>query len=160
MSGARAPERPERDDAPNVSLSLWLRLIKAHNLVLRTVRARLDPDMTLPQFDVLAQLARKPEGASPATLSRRLLVSPGNLTGIVDRLERRGLVRRDADPGDRRRTRLVLTPAGRVRVRRMVPRHARDLAAALESVPADTQLALRDLLGQFNHSLDGEGEDR
>ena len=143
-----------------MSLSLWLRLIKAHNLVIRRVRARLDPDLTLPQFDVLAQLAREPEGATPVLLSRRLLVSPGNLTGIVDRLERRGLLQRDADLRDRRRTRLVLTPAGRARVRKMLPRHARDLASALDPVPTDLQRALRDLLGRFNHALDGEGDDR
>lgn len=144
----------------NLSLSLWLRLIKAYNLLLREVRARLDPDLTLPQFDLLSQLAREPNGATPAALSRRLLVSAGNLTGIVDRLEKRRLVRRQAEPGDRRKVRLKLTEYGRVRVRKMQPRHARDLAKILSSVSLESQRSLRAMLGQFNESLERKKEER
>jgi DNA-binding MarR family transcriptional regulator len=140
--------------AENLSLSVWLRLIKAYNLVLREVRGRLDPDMTLPQFDVLSQLARDPSGSTPADLSRRLLVSAGNLTGIVDRLVGRGLVRREQDPGDRRKVRLKLTDYGRARVHRMQPRHARELTAILSSVPLEAQRSLREMLGRFNHALE------
>jgi len=155
----RSRGSPEREPS-NLSLSLWLRLIKAYNLLLREVRARLDPDLTLPQFDLLSQLAREPNGATPAALSRRLLVSAGNLTGIVDRLEKRRLVRRQAEPGDRRKVRLKLTEYGRVRVRKMQPRHARDLAKILSSVSLESQRSLRAMLGQFNESLERKKEER
>ena len=69
---------------------VWIRLVKCHGLVMREVRRRVaQSDTTLPQFDVLAQLLRHPQGMTSTELSRVLLVTAGNLTGIVDRLEAR-----------------------------------------------------------------------
>jgi DNA-binding MarR family transcriptional regulator len=140
--------------ASSLGLSVWVRLIKAYNLVLRDVRRSIDPDLTLPQFDLLSQLARHEDGATPAELSRYLLVTAGNLTGIIDRLEEQGLVDRVPEPGDRRKTRLRLTRAGRDRVRRMQPRHAADLETILAAVSREDQRAMRDLLGRFNAALE------
>lgn len=160
-TGRRAPDKPPGGEPDNLSLSLWLRLIKAHNLVLREVRRRLDPDLTLPQWDVLAQLSREEDedGVTPAFLSRRLIVTAGNLTGIVDRLVRRGLLRRDVDPADRRKVRLRLTAVGRTRVGKMLPRHARDLEEILSDVPRAERATLRGLLGRFNEALESGGPD-
>ena len=74
---------------------VWIRLVKCHGLVMREVRRRVaQSETTLPQFDVLAQLLRHPQGMTSTELSRVLLVTAGNLTGIVDRLEGRELVTR------------------------------------------------------------------
>jgi DNA-binding MarR family transcriptional regulator len=129
-------------------MSLWLRLLKTHNLILREVRQGLPPGITLPQFDVLAQLARSPEGMTFRELSRHLLVSAGNITGIVDRLEKEGLVRREVVAHDRRSFMIRMTPAGNRRIAALVPRHKRDLERILSPIPSRTQEDLRRLLAR------------
>ncbi|HKY32895.1 MAG TPA: MarR family transcriptional regulator [Candidatus Polarisedimenticolia bacterium] len=135
-------------------MSVWLRLMKAHNLLLREARRGLPAGMTLPQFDVMAQLAREPLGLTSVQLSRRLLVSAGNLTGIVDRLEREGLARRAAHASDRRATLVRLTPAGRRRIGRILPRHVRGIEDLLAEVPRADLQALRELLGRLCVTLE------
>lgn len=130
------------------AMSLWLRLLKTHNLILREVRQGLPPGITLPQFDVLAQLARSPDGLTFRELSRHLLVSAGNITGIVDRLEKEGLVRREVVAHDRRSFRIRMTSTGSRRIAALVPRHKRDLERILSPVPARTQENLRRLLAR------------
>ena len=68
---------------------------------------------TLPRFDLMAQLERAPKGLKMGELSRRMMVTGGNVTGITDMLEKEGLVERVADAADRRATLVRLTPAGR-----------------------------------------------
>lgn len=138
----------------HLALSVWVRLLKAHGLVLREVRRRLPGRLTLPQFDVLAQIHRRPEGMTAGALTRELLVTPGNVTGIVDRLVRLGLVQRRPVPEDRRAMRVVLTPRGREMMRRAIPRHRRDLESILAPVPPGDLARLRRLLGRFNQSLE------
>src|SRR4029077_11786488 len=107
----------------HLPVSVWLRLMKCHNLVARELRKHAEKDglITLPQFDVLVQLSRQTEGLSFVDISRRLLVTSGNLTGIVDRLEREGLVIRTQDTADRRIVRIRLTPKGKDLIGRLVP---------------------------------------
>lgn len=97
------------------SLRLWLRLLTCTQLLERRVRARLRErfDTTLPRFDLMSQLWRYPAGLKMNELSRHLMVTGGNVTGIVDPLEREGLVERAAEPADRRAYRVRLTRAGR-----------------------------------------------
>jgi len=135
-------------------LSVWVRLIKAYNLVLREARRSLGARLTLPQFDVMAQLARRPGGMTSVELSRHLLVSAGNLTGIVDRLAREGLVAREAHESDRRATRIRLTPAGRRRIASLMPRHARDIESLFRAMPPGEVRQLRELLGNLVRALD------
>ncbi len=91
----------------------------------------------MPQFDVLAELARAPEqGFTFVELSRLLLVTSGNLTGIIDRLEDEGLVKREPELSDRRVTRMRLTPAGRRRMEEILPLHAADVGQMLSVMPA------------------------
>jgi len=141
------------EEAPRRALSIWLRLLKAHTLILREVRRDFGEAATLPQFEVLAQLQREPSGLTLVDLSRRLLVSAGNLTGIVARLERDGLVRREADPFDRRAFRVRLTPRGRSRVERLIPRHARLLSLLLADLSPRDQEELRSLLGRLGDGI-------
>ncbi len=95
-------------------LRLWLRLLKASHLIQAELRERLRTGYgtTLPRFDVMAALARYPDGLRMSELSGVLRVSNGNVTGIVDRLEAEGLVVRHAVEGDRRAFRVALTDEG------------------------------------------------
>ena len=152
--------RPSRRTGSPVTLSLWLRLLKAHNLILREVRRTMTAHgTTLPRFDVLAQLERATEGLTPRDLARRLLVTAGNLTVIVKQLEKEGLVVRRAVERDRRSYLLVLTPTGRRRISRLIPRHEEDLQRVLGAVPRKTQERLRELLGETLESLNAPDEE-
>jgi DNA-binding MarR family transcriptional regulator len=96
------------------ALRLWLRLLTCTQLIERQVRSRLREQFatTLPRFDLMAQLARHPEGLKMGELSRLLMVTGGNVTAIVDQLEGEGLVERVDEPADRRAFRIHLTRAG------------------------------------------------
>lgn len=96
-------------------LRLWLRLLSISKMVSQEVRRRLRVEFgaTLPQFDLLAQLYREPEGLRLSDLSRRTMVTNGNVTGLADRLEADGLIVREMLNGDRRVTVAKLTRRGR-----------------------------------------------
>src|SRR4030088_2882448 len=95
------------------ALRIWLRLLTCTQLIERQVRSRLREQFstTLPRFDLLAQLERRREGLKMNELSRLLMVTGGNVTAIVDQLEKEGLVERLAEPGGRGRFSMRLTPA-------------------------------------------------
>ena len=145
---------PALDPETDVPVSLWLGLLKAHGLILRRIRGRVPENLTLPQFDVLAQLERRSEGMTPSDLTRELLVTAGNVTGIVDRLVRRGLVERQRVPEDGRTRRLVLTPRGQDLVARAIPKHRRELAWQMAKISPSESKRLRDLLWSFVASLE------
>ena len=140
--------------AVQLAVSVWVRLLKAHGLMLREVRRRVPETLTLPQFDVLAQLHRRPQGMTPRELTLELLVTAGNLTGVIARLRRLGLVERQPVPGDRRAVRIRLTERGRRVMRRAIPRHRRDVRRLLAHVPAPDLARLRDLLGTMSRALE------
>ena len=96
------------------ALRIWLRLLTCTQLIEREVRSRLrgEFDTTLPRFDLMAQLERHPEGLKMNELSRLLMVTGGNVTAIVDQLEKEGLVERLDEPADRRAFRIRLTRTG------------------------------------------------
>lgn len=113
-------------DSPHLSLKLWLRLLACTYTVESAVRTRLKKEfgISLARFDLLAQLERAPAGLKMNELSRRLMVTGGNVTGLTDQLESEGLVRRADDPTDRRAYAVKLTPAGRSLFNRMAAQHA------------------------------------
>lgn len=151
----------EDDDAARKTdghdaLRVHLRIATCYNLLMREARRRVAArwQLTLPQFDVLAELTRgEKRGFTFLELSRLLLVTSGNLTGIVDRLEARGLVRRIPDQTDRRVVRVSLTSKGRAMSRRMLPRHAQDIAQALAFMTPSSLKQLTSLLDQVRHGL-------
>lgn len=137
-----------------VAVSTWLRLLAVRAMVDREVRRGLANGLTLPQFDVLNHLGRSPGGMTFVELSRHLLVTAGNLTGIVDRLEDLGLVRRAPHPQDRRAFRLTLTARGRAAVRAQVPAHRQAVARLLSALPQRDLARLRALLGRLRQRME------
>ena len=108
-AGTRAPRTTSKQ-----RLRLWLRLLRASRAIEGVLRERLRVTfrMTLPQFDVLAALARADRGMTMTELSRLLMVSNGNVTGIIERLAAEGLVARQTSAGDRRAVHVSLTGRG------------------------------------------------
>jgi DNA-binding MarR family transcriptional regulator len=117
-------------------LRLWIRLLRASRTIEAALRERLARqfDTTLPRFDVLAALYRTPNGMLMSDLSRFLLVSNGNVTGIVERLVSDGLVARSRRDGDRRISIVRLTPTGRNSFRAMATAHERWVGELLAGV--------------------------
>lgn len=133
------------------ALRLWLRLLATTNLVEARVRRLLLERFatTLPRFDLMAQLERAPQGLKMGELSRRLMVTGGNVTGITDLLEREGLVARSADPTDRRAYRVKLTPAGRRTFRAMADEHERWIVQSFAGLSRKDTAELFELLGRL-----------
>src|SRR3954468_8105290 len=107
------------------ALRIWLRLLTCTQMIERVVRSRLREQFgtTLPRFDLMAQLERHAEGLKMNELSRLLMVTGGNVTTIVDQLEKEGLVERLAEPADRRAFRIRLTKAGERSFTEMARQH-------------------------------------
>lgn len=134
---------------------LWLRLFTCNMLVEGEVRSRLRErfDVTLPRFDLMAQLERSPEGLTLGELSHRLMVSNGNITGLVQRLVDSGHLDRSPHPTDRRVSYVKMTEAGRAAFAEMAAEHAAWISSLFADMPAcDTQTLLR-LLGQLKVSV-------
>jgi DNA-binding MarR family transcriptional regulator len=115
----------ERPHDHKDELRLWLRLFTCKEVIEGEVRRRLRDtfDVTLPRFDLMAQLERHPNGLRMTELSRRMMVTSGNITGITDQLVDEGLVRREPDANDRRAFVVKLTPTGRRAFDRMAAAH-------------------------------------
>jgi DNA-binding MarR family transcriptional regulator len=120
-----AETRASSDD--HQALRLWLRLYACTSLIEGRVRRRLQTHFgtTLPRFDLLAQLKRAPQGLRMSELSERLMVTGGNVTGLVDSLEKEQLVVRESDDADRRALRVKLTREGRRVFNLMAAEHER-----------------------------------
>jgi len=148
----RAAERPEDHKA---ELRLWLRLLTCTTLVEGEVRRRLRAGfgLTLPRFDLMAQLERFPDGLTLGELSRRLMVSNGNVTGLVERLAEAGQVERAAHPVDRRIVLVRLTPAGRAEFSRMARAHAGWIGDLFGDLSDDEMRHLMRLLGRLKQSV-------
>lgn len=147
-----------RDDA-RASLRTWLRLLACTNLVEREVRGRLRDrfDTTLPRFDVLAQLDAAARESKPeltmSDLSRRLMVTNGNLTSLVERLVREGLVKRETLATDRRTQIVRLTASGKRSLDAMTPEHQRWIDSLFADLTPSERTRLYDLLGKLRTSV-------
>jgi len=121
-SETKAVETPEDHGH---ELRLWLRLLTCANLIEGEVRSRLRArfDVTLPRFDLMAQLDRAPEGMTLSDVSKRMMVSNGNVTGLVERLVESGHLDRRTSDEDRRVQVIRLTKPGRAEFRRMAAEH-------------------------------------
>lgn len=136
-------------------LRLWLRLLTCTTLMEGEIRTRLRRDFhtTLPRFDLLAALDRAPGGITLGEVSRRMMVSNGNVTGLATRLEAEGLVERRAQPGDRRAQLLRLTPKGRREFARQSTAHEGWVADLLGGLPIASRTTLFSLLDRTKASV-------
>ncbi len=137
------------------SLQLWLRMLSCTVRIeteLRT-RLRLEFDITLPRFDLMAQLERHPGGLRMGELSKRMMVTSGNITGITDQLEQEKLVVRTADAEDRRVYSVKLTAAGRRAFKRMAAVHEAWITELLAGLSVQDKSQMILLLSQMKHHL-------
>ena len=139
----------------HASLRLWLQLFSCTATVERHVRERLRErfDITLPRFDMMAQLDREPKGLKMSELSRRLMVTGGNVTGLTDQLVAEGLVVRRGIPGDRRAYNIRLTPKGKRQFDQMAADHEEWIVALLADVPLDDRVALHAALVELKAAI-------
>ena len=148
----KAPSPKKRAVLAAPSLRAWVRLLEVQKLVLSELRGGLEPNVSLSRFDLLEQLARE-DGQTLASLSRRMLVTAGNLTGLVDRAERDGLVVRRSHASDRRATRVFLTDEGRSRYRGALSLHNGHVERIFGCLSRKDQRTLADMLGTLRTSL-------
>ena len=142
-------------------LRLWLRMLTCTHLVETRIRGELRDkfEMTLPRFDLMAQLERTPDGMKMNELSRRMMVTGGNVTGITDQLVQEDLVERVQVPGDRRAYRVRLTPRGRAQFAAMAHAHEAWVLDAFRALSEREIETLHRLLGkvkQHNQAIHQE----
>lgn len=153
-------QAPREEPMSKERLRLWLRLLRATRMIEGELRERLRSrhNTTLPRFDVLAALYRHEKGLRMSALSSELMVSNGNVTGIVERLVSEGLVMRHAVEGDRRATVVRLTRKGREDFAALAGEHEAWLGEMLGTLSAtDT----REMLAQLDtllQALDAKGD--
>ena len=138
----------------HAALKLWLRLLACTTQIEDEVRRRLRAKfgVSLGRFDYLAQLYRH-EGVKMGELSRLLMVTGGNVTGLTDELERDGLVVRESSPSDRRAWIVRLTPEGRRGFETMAKQHERWVVELFGRLDARTLRQLHDQLGGLQVQL-------
>jgi DNA-binding MarR family transcriptional regulator len=137
------------------SLKLWLRMLSCTTKIEAEIRSRLRTEfgITLPRFDLMAQLERHPEGLRMGELSKRMMVTGGNVTGITDQLEQENLVVRVPDPKDGRAFSVKLTPAGRKAFAQMAEVHESWVAELLQDISQEDKGQLIELLSQMKGHL-------
>lgn len=146
-------------DEHHDSLRLWLRLMTCTLLIERRIRANLRDRfaLTLPRFDLMAQLERAPDGLRMGELSRRLMVTGGNVTGITDQLAAEGLVERTPIANDRRAYAVRLTAKGRAAFDAMATEHERWVEQMLGGLDRGERERLFALLGRLKTTLRARG---
>jgi DNA-binding MarR family transcriptional regulator len=152
-----APLPSTRSDS-KARLRLWVRLLRATRLVESETRERFKSkfNVTLPRFDVMAALCRKPDGMLMSEISRFLLVSNGNVTGIVDRLVQDGFIVRSQRNGDRRTSFVRLTAKGHAAFVEMATAHERWINELLGGVKARDADQLSAKLKSFRSDWEGD----
>jgi len=133
------------------ALRIWLRLLTCTQLIERRVRSRLRERFatTLPRFDLMSQLWRYPGGLKMNELSRHLMVTGGNVTAIVDQLEKEGLVERLEEPADRRAFCIRITSAGEKSFAEMARAHEAWVVELLAGMSRRDQDELLKLLAKL-----------
>ena len=113
------------------ALDAYIKLVRASESVTSRVIKHLDDDgLTVSQFGVLEALFHLGT-LSQRELAHKILKSGGNVTMVIDNLEKRQLVKRDRDEEDRRLYRITLTPAGRKLIKNIFPRHAEKIGSQM-----------------------------
>jgi DNA-binding MarR family transcriptional regulator len=139
----------------HLDTKVWLRLLACSTQIEQKIRQRLRTRFgtTLPRFDYLAQLDRHPQGLRMNVLSRYLMVTGGNVTGLTDQLVREGLVDRADDPEDRRSWLVHLTAKGKREFAAMAAEHEQWLAEMFGGISTNDKQALYGQLGRLRVHL-------
>jgi DNA-binding MarR family transcriptional regulator len=159
MNSAAHPQPADKlGGAPHSksSLRLWLRLLSCTLIVEKRIRQRLKDEFgtTLPRFDVMSALNRSADGLTMSQLSQQIMVSNGNVTGVVSRLIEDGLVLGKTLASDRRVMRVTLTRKGREQFQRMAAVHERWIDQTFSDL-SDCEIAeLMDRLAAMRRSID------
>ena len=137
------------------SLKVWLRLLSCSTQIETEIRKRLRAEfgMTLARFDYLAQLHRHTGGLRMSALSRYLMVTGGNVTGLTDELEKEGLVERQPEPEDRRSCRVSLTHKGHQVFEAIASVHERWVVSIFAGMSSPQTAQMHDLLGRLRVQL-------
>ena len=148
ISGPGAPRSKE-------AIRTWLRLLSCETVIEQQLRSlfRKQFEVTLPQFDVLAELERTGKPMTMSELSRELMVSNGNVTGVIDRLERAGFVTRTRAEHDRRVQYIALTDEGSTRFDDMAHRHEEWLDDLFSDLSLEDMASLQKLLLKARNSV-------
>jgi len=134
----------------------WLHMVRVMHQIGRRASAQLEHyDLTPAQFDVLAQLSMAP-GITQQMLADRLLVTKGNVTGLLDRMSYRGLLRRCPNPEDGRSHLLYLTEQGSELAAEVVPAHEALIGTCMSHLTPDQQMTLQHLLRQLERGLSAD----
>jgi DNA-binding MarR family transcriptional regulator len=157
-AAAAATEKDNGTIERKARLRLWIRLLRASRFIEGVTRERFKAqfDMTLPRFDVMAALYRRPDGMLMSEIARFLIVSNGNVTGIVDRLVSEGLVARSQRNGDRRTSFITLTRRGRNAFESMASAHEHWIDELLGGVSARDAEQLSAKLKSFRSEWESE----
>ena len=145
----------------HLSLRLWLRMLSCTNLIEASARTRLRAEFstTLARFDLMAQLERAPGGLKMSELSRRMMVTGGNVTRLTDQLEAEGLVVR-GESADRRVFRVSLTPRGRRTFAAMARRHEDWIVETFDALSHEERTQLFSLLAKLKNGQSRAAENR
>jgi DNA-binding MarR family transcriptional regulator len=137
------------------SLRTWLRLLSCETVIEQQLRTllRQNYSVTLPQFDVLSELERAGDPLTMSQLSKELMVSNGNVTGVIDRLEKTDFVKRVRGQHDRRVQYIELTAKGKNEFNKMASQHERWLADLLSELSLTEMGKLQDLLLKTRQSV-------
>jgi MarR family 2-MHQ and catechol resistance regulon transcriptional repressor len=128
-----------------------------YKLMQRKIAGMLSGEgLTQPQFHVL-RIAAKSGGTSIREISDEMLVTPANMTGIIDRLESRGLIRREARKGDRRAKIIGLTPKGRAMQEEVAAKYSEFMEKSLRVLTKDEQRTLSDVLVKLQEGMSQSG---
>ena len=151
------------DTSDHAALRLWLRMLSCTTQIETEIRRRLRGrfGVSLARFDYLAQLYRSADGLKMRELSRRLMVTGGNVTGLTDELEREGLVARESGPNDRRSWIVRLTPEGRRAFKAMAAEHEQWVVELLGALDDKAMQQMHAQLGRLRvHLLDQSAEEK
>ena len=132
---------------------MWFRLARLSSLGKAVTAEKFAAlDLSVPQCDVLTTLTER-EGISQQELAQRLYVTKGNISGLLDRLERLGLVERRATPGDRRQYAIALTEAGRAKAQAAIAIQLDIIARSIGKLPKEGLAQFEDLIVQIRDAL-------
>jgi DNA-binding MarR family transcriptional regulator len=161
QKGVRAqPPQPiepaHESDGAHLEIRIWLRLLSCSTRIEKVLNARLRKEFntTLARFDLLAQLTRKPAGATMSEVSELLMVSNGAITALVQKLEAEGYIHREVDSEDRRTFRLRLSQEGAREFGRMARRHEEWVVALIGELSPVAQSDLLQHLTLLKRRLD------